>query len=195
MEEIQEKKADIRNLAMKQLEAMSAEKIQEKTRQIEERLFDFANFLEARIALLYINSPYEVDTGEILKKTISNRKILVLPLFSHFTGEAKLLKVDNLSTDLTETDPGRLSPDPARCKAVPIDCIDIAVIPGLAFDEKGGRLGPGDGYYDRLIPRLPATTRKVSLAFEEQIFPQIPMDSHDRHMDIIITEKRTIYKI
>jgi len=65
----------------------------------------------------------------------------------------------------------------------------------VALDEKGGRIGTGEGYYDRLIPKLPATTRKVALAFEEQILPQIPMESHDKHVDIIITQKRIIYKI
>jgi 5-formyltetrahydrofolate cyclo-ligase len=86
-------------------------------------------------------------------------------------------------------------PDASRCKIVPLERIDIAVIPGLAFDEKGGRIGSGKGYYDRLIPRLAITTRKVALTFEEQIVPQVPMDAHDKHVDIIITDKRIIYKI
>ena len=51
------------------------------------------------------------------------------------------------------------------------------------------------GIYDRFIPRLDITTRKVALAFECQIGPQIPMEPHDRYTDIIITEKRIIYKI
>ncbi len=82
-----------------------------------------------------------------------------------------------------------------RCKQVPIDRVDIAIIPSLALDEKGGRIGAGDGFYDRLIPKLPATTRKVAIALEEQIMPHIPMDSHDKHVDIIITDTRIIYKI
>ena len=53
----------------------------------------------------------------------------------------------------------------------------------------------GTGYYDRLVPRLDITTRKVALTFEEQIIPQAPMESHDKHVDIIITDKRIIYKI
>jgi 5-formyltetrahydrofolate cyclo-ligase len=76
-----------------------------------------------------------------------------------------------------------------------MDCLDIALIPAVALDEKGGRIGSGEGYYDRFIPKLPITTRKVALAFEEQILPQVPMESHDKHVDIIITEKRIIYKI
>ena len=62
-------------------------------------------------------------------------------------------------------------------------------------DEKGGRIGSGDGYYDRLIPKLPITTRKVSLALDGQILPQVPLETHDKYVDIIITEKRIIYKI
>ena len=90
---------------------------------------------------------------------------------------------------------GILEPNPSRCKSIPIDFIDIAVVPGIAFDEKGGRIGSGDGYYDRLIPKLPVTTRKVALSLESQVIQQIPMESNDKHVDIIITEERIIYKI
>ena len=100
-----------------------------------------------------------------------------------------------MDSDLKKGPGGIQEPNIDRCKTVPVDRVDIAVIPGIALDEKGGRLGSGDGYYDRLIPKLSPTTRKVALAFEEQIIPQVPMQSHDRHVDIIITEKRVIYKI
>jgi 5-formyltetrahydrofolate cyclo-ligase len=88
-----------------------------------------------------------------------------------------------------------MEPDSSKCKIVPIEFIDIAIIPGFAFDEKGGRIGSGDGLYDRLIPILPVTTRKVGLAYESQIVQHVPMESHDKHVDIIITENRIIYKI
>jgi len=120
---------------------------------------------------------------------------VVLPAFSAKNGGATLLKVDNPRTDLKPGPRGVAEPDPDRCKVVPIDRVDIAFVPGLAFDEKGGRIGPGDGCYDRLIPDLAITTRKVALAYECQLFPQIPMESHDRFVDIIITPERIIYKI
>jgi len=107
----------------------------------------------------------------------------------------KLFKVDNPDTDLMPGPRGILEPDSSRCNLVPIECIDIAIIPGVAFDEKGGRIGSGNGYYDRFIPKLSITTRKVALTFENQIIPQIQMESHDKYVDIIITEERIIYKI
>jgi 5-formyltetrahydrofolate cyclo-ligase len=105
------------------------------------------------------------------------------------------MKVDDLNHDLKSGPRGILEPDADRCKVVPIERIDIAIIPAVALDEKGGRIGSGDGYYDRLIPNLAITTRKVALALEEQIIPQVPIESHDKHVDIIITDKRIIYKI
>ena len=105
------------------------------------------------------------------------------------------MKVDTFDQDLKIGPRGVLEPDADRCKIVPMDKVDIAIIPGLAFDEKGGRIGTGKGYYDRLIPRLAITTRKVALTFEEQIVQQVPMESHDKYVDIIITDKRIIYKI
>ena len=145
--------------------------------------------------MLYMNTDYEVKTDKIIKKCFSYNKIVVLPVFDQEKPEMRLMKVDNLETDLISGPRGVLEPDSNRCKSVPLESIDIAIIPGIAFDEKGGRIGTGKGSYDILIPQLAITTRKVALALECQIVPQIPMESHDKHVDIIITEKRIIYKI
>jgi len=195
MEELRETKDDIRNNVAKALAALSNSEVDEKIKRIENRLFEFANFLESNIVLLYINSTSEVNSTEIINRCFGLNKIIVLPAFDTEKFEMTLMKVDNFDTDLTLGPRGILEPDPNKCNVVPIECIDIAIIPGAAFDEKGGRIGSGDGYYDRLIPKLSVTTRKVALTFECQIVPQVQMESHDRHVDIIITEKRIIYKI
>ncbi|MFC1857088.1 5-formyltetrahydrofolate cyclo-ligase [Thermodesulfobacteriota bacterium] len=195
MEDMKEKKREIRNNMAMQLNACSEGELQEKNREIEDRLFEFANFLEAKITLFYIDQGSQVATKNLIKKSYQYSKIVALPAFDTQTREMKLLKVDNLGKDLVPGSRGILEPNPDRCKLIPIDFIDIAIIPGVAFDEKGGRLGTGEGYYERLIPRLPITTRKVSLAFERQLVQQVPMESNDRFVDIIITEDRIIYKI
>lgn len=195
MEEIRATKAEIRNDIVKRLAALTESEVKAKIRQIENRVFEFANFLEANIVLLYINTAAEVNSQQIIKRCFDYNKIVILPAFETDTYKMKLMKVDNLDTDLKPGRRGILEPDENRCNVVPVECIDIAIIPGVAFDEKGGRIGSGEGYYDRLIPKLPITTRKVALAFENQIIRQIQMESHDKHVDIIITEKRIIYKI
>jgi len=195
MEEIQNTKHEIRNDMANAIDAFSKEEIEEKASRIEARLFEFANFLESHISLLYVNHGFEVNTRGILDRCLGYNKIVVLPAFNMDTYQMKLMKLDNLETDLKMGPRRILEPDPASCKIVPIERIDIAIIPGVALDEKGGRIGSGEGFYDRLIPKLPITTRKVSLAFESQIIQQVPMESHDKYVDIIITEKRIIYKI
>jgi len=195
MEEIGAAKIQIRESIAKIISALSESEIAEKTRAIEAKLFDFANFLEAKVALLYVNGDCEVRTDNIIKRSYGHGKIVVLPAFDPAKLEMKLMKVDNFEKELIPGPRGVAEPDASRCKIVPLERVDIAVIPGLAFDEKGGRIGSGKGYYDRLIPRLAITTRKVALTFEEQIVPQVPMESQDKHVDIIITDKRIIYKI
>lgn len=195
MEEIREAKLELRGKIEKRLDALPPDELDAKRREIETRLFDFANFLEARIVLLYVAEKNEVDTQDILRKAFDYGKIIVLPLLVGGKGKIRLLKVDDPKRDLVEGAGGRLEPNPQRCREVPMECIDIAIIPCIAVDEKGGRLGAGDGYYDRLMPLLPITTRKVALTLEEQIVAQIPAESHDKPVDIIITDKRTIYKI
>lgn len=195
MEEIQEKKHEIRTEITKLLTNMSDDVRNEKNQAIEDRLFDFANFLEANIALLYMNSENEVATRNIIKRTIEYNKIVVLPVFDMEKHRMDFMKIENLENRLKRGPRGVPEPITAKSKKVPIDSIDIAIVPGIAFDEKGARIGTGMGFYDRLIPNLPITTRKVALSFEDQLIQQVPMEHHDKHVDIIITDKRIIYKI
>jgi 5-formyltetrahydrofolate cyclo-ligase len=195
MEEIKEKKHALRKDMEKKIAVLSEDDFAKKNKAIEQRLFEFANFLEARIVLFYINLGCEVATISLIKKSYEYNKIVVIPVFNRTKNTYKLMKVDNIDTDMVEGPRKIKEPNPLKCKVVPIECIDIAIIPAIAMDEKGGRIGPGDGFYDRLIPELPVTTRKVGLAIENQVIPQIPMESHDKYVDIVITDERVIYKI
>ena len=195
MEEGQLSKQDIRDTILKKLNQMPADELARKYTQIETQLFEFANFLESRIVLLYLEKPGEVHSRNIVEQAYRFNKIVVLPAFDTATRAMRMLKLDDPKKDLKKGPRGIMEPDPKKCNEVPIECIDIAIIPGIAYDEKGGRIGSGEGYYDRLIPELAVTTRKVALSLEDQIVPMVPMESHDRYVDIIISEKRVIYKI
>ncbi len=195
MDEVRQKKQEIRDEIASFFETLPAEQIEAGTKIIESRLFEFANFLESKIVMLYVNDKNEVATENIINRAFEYSKIVALPVFDAAKSTIQLMKVDNPGKDLVVGPRGILEPNRKKCKPVPMDCIDIAIVPGIAMDEKGGRLGPGDGLYDRILPDLPMTTRKVGMVFEGQLVPMVPMESHDKHVDIIITEKRVIYKI
>ena len=195
MEDAQKTKAEIRNEMAAQIGKLSAAELKEKTKEIENRLFEFANFLESKIVLLYVSGANEVRSESVIRRAFDHNKIVVLPRANNGSKQISLYKIDEYPKAMQSGNSGKLEPNPDKCRKVPIDCIDIAIIPGVAFDEKGGRVGPGDGFYDRLIPHLPITTRKVALALDHQVLVQVPTESHDKQVDIIITEKRIIYKI
>jgi 5-formyltetrahydrofolate cyclo-ligase len=73
-----------------------------------------------------------------------------------------------------------------------IDDIDIVIVPGAGFDNKGNRLGYGAGYYDKLLSKSKKKISAIALAFEEQIAEKIPAEPHDIKVDIIITDNRLI---
>jgi len=195
MEDVKLKKQEIRDQVEDKLDALPKKEIMQKYGLIEDQLFDFANFREAETTLLYINHPHEVDTKSILKRCSESTKEIILPLFGAENNGTKLYKISDIEKDLKPGPNNILQPDPDRCKPVPIDAVDIAIIPGIAFDEKGGRLGIGSGRYDKIISKLPATARKVACATEDQMTQLVPMESHDKYVDIIITDQRIIYKI
>jgi 5-formyltetrahydrofolate cyclo-ligase len=71
---------------------------------------------------------------------------------------------------------------------VGVEELDLVVVPGVAFDRAGGRMGHGKGYYDKLLEHARPDTPLVALAFECQLFPEIPAEAHDVFMDKVVTE-------
>jgi 5-formyltetrahydrofolate cyclo-ligase len=196
MDEIKQKKEEIRLQIIEYLKQLPERKLKELNTDVINRLFGLANFFEASIVLLYIGHEYDPSYKLFIKKTVERGKIVTLPFFNKEMEELEFFKIDDLEKDLIQDDNGELKPDASRCKKVPADYLDIALIPGFAFDEKGGRLGAEECVYnDEIIPHLPMTVRKVSVCFEEQILPAIPMEANDKYVDIIVSNARVIYKI
>jgi len=176
--------------------SLSDEELEKKKQGVVKKLFDFANYLESKIAMLYYPmDELEFDIEIVFKESLKKGKVITFPYFKDKKDNIKFYKVDNLKQHLVKDDSGFMVPDIKKCREIPDEYIDIAVIPCLAFDEKGGRIASDNGEYDRLISMLPITTRKISLGFEEQMVSQIPMESRKKYVDMIITDERVIYKI
>jgi 5-formyltetrahydrofolate cyclo-ligase len=195
MDEIKNGKNNNLAVVAERLENLTKEELSEKYKTIEHKLFEFANFMEAHLAFLYTPVSSEIPTERIIKKALQIEKGLVLPVFTDAKNAINLYKISDYDKDLITSVNDILEPNIEKCKKISLDAVDIAIIPGLAFDDKGGRVGFGNNFYSKLITKLPETCRKVSLAYEEQIVDQIQMESRKYTVDIIITDKRVIYKI
>ncbi len=195
MNEIKHLKNSNLSIVAERLDKFTSEELAQKYETIEHKLFEFANFMESEMIFLYTPQSSEIPTEKIIQKALYIEKQLVLPVLTSTKNVINLYKILDFNKDLVINNNDILEPNIKKCKKIPLEEIDIAIIPGLAFDDKGGRIGFGNDYYRRLISKLPETCRKISLAYEEQVVDQIQMESRKYTVDIIITDKRVIYKI
>ena len=142
-----------------------------------EQLEALPQFKEADSVLLYWSMPSEVDTHSFLERWYG-RKRLYLP---RVAGEVLEIR-EYMPEDLQEGYRGIMEPS---SQATQVSEVDLAVVPGMAFDAKGNRLGRGGGFYDRLLPSL--TCPKVGVCRMEQLVDEVPVQEWDQKVDIVIT--------
>lgn len=178
MSEKQELRKAIRKLKreyrQEQLTTLSLEVI--------DRLWKEPHFAKAKTVMLYCALPDEVDTRELLDRCVEEGKKVLLP---KVTGDTTMeLRQYTGSADLAVGAFGIL--EPSGNTFTDFDTIEVAVIPGMAFDSSGNRLGRGKGYYDRFLSMLPARIYKIGVCFDFQKFKHIPADTTDIRMDLVI---------
>lgn len=167
----------------------SKEDNRKKSKEIKERLFELKEFREAETVLFYISYNGEVFTHDMILESFYKKNIIV-PVSN--PGDCTLT-LSHLKSweELGVGSYGILEPRVEKIRKMKVEAIDLILVPGVAFDKKGNRLGHGKGYYDRLLEKTNAT--KIGLAFEFQIVDKIPTDENDKPVDIIITEERVIH--
>ena len=181
-------KEELRKELMKIRNNLSESELLEKSKQIKKRLYEMKEFQQASAILFYVSYDNEVYTHEMIKECISEKNIVV-PVTDKQKRQLLLSKLRNWN-DLTIGSYDILEPKKEKLKKISIDDVDLVIVPGIGFDEKGSRLGHGKGYYDNLLNHSKAL--KIALAFEFQIVENIPTEKHDIPVDKIVTEKRII---
>ena len=183
-----EKKA-LRREMLARRRALSAEERTCASNRICARVRELPVVQNARTIMLYASTPEEIDLYPLMAELLAKGRRIVLP---EITGKG-LMEVRELPAmdALVSGAFGIASPDPARGSQIPPEEIDVIIVPGVAFDTGGGRLGCGGGYYDRFLPRAGRAVRLVP-AFDFQIVPDVPMGMQDARVDAILTQWRMI---
>jgi len=186
------KKALLRKRILSLRRSLSFREIWGKSDKVKERLFAFPVFCEAQVVLFYLSLKEEVQTQEMIKEALKLNKTVGIPLIK--LRERDILPVELLSynENLTVGPLGIPQPKDGGWRALSPDKIDLVIVPGVAFDERGNRIGFGMGFYDRFLKRTSSRTKTVALAFELQLVPIILSQPYDVPVDYIITEKRVI---
>jgi 5-formyltetrahydrofolate cyclo-ligase len=163
------------------------------SRRVWERVATLPCYQHARVVLGYVAFDHEVLTDGLMQQTMASGKQLVLPMVLGDRQDMALYVIEDLGCDVAPGYRGILEPQPQRTRAVAPETLELALIPGVAFDLRGGRLGFGTGFYDRLLSRLPQGIPTVGLAFDFQVIPRLPFQPHDILLEAIVTEQRIIW--
>ncbi|WP_374090271.1 5-formyltetrahydrofolate cyclo-ligase [Methylomicrobium lacus] len=158
------------------------------------RLIAQAAYQAAGTVLWYVGCKSEVQTLQALRLELEKPKHIVIPYCTHDEHGRRKLGLWHLES-LTELTPGTWNiPEPPKSrwgeagKEVSPSELDLVIVPGVAFDRSGGRLGNGAGYYDRLLAGIRKDTVLYGVCFESQLLDRVVMHAHDVPMDAVITE-------
>jgi 5-formyltetrahydrofolate cyclo-ligase len=185
-------KQTLKNEILGKRKALSNEELREKSRKIKENLFSLAEFKKARNIMFYVSFNSEVDTCGAIKEMLSEKeKTIAVPYVRKSCPEMQLSELKNFDWLEPKTF-GILEPKELYIKDFSPEKLDIVIVPGIAFDKKGYRIGYGHGYYDRFLKTLKSSVKKIGLAFEMQIVDKIPRKEYDVPVDAVVTEKRVL---
>ena len=156
---------------------------------VAERLESLPAWSLARTVALHASMGAEVETAEVARRALSAGKRIAWPRLA--ASGAAMEFAECAAIDLV-TSPTRSLEPPRSAPPLSLDAIDLVVVPGVAFDARGGRLGRGRGHYDATLARLPRGTFRVGLAFESQLVAAVPSEPHDERLDAVVTEARVL---
>ncbi|MFY9217874.1 MAG: 5-formyltetrahydrofolate cyclo-ligase [Tepidanaerobacteraceae bacterium] len=178
-------KSKLRKEILEQRLRLPLHDVEQKSEIIMSILFSTDAYKQAKVVMFYVDMRNEVMTKKAIMDTVAQGKRLVVPRVKKGYG---LLAIEIKSLD--ELEPGTFGVlEPPEREEIPLDEIDLVVVPGVVFDKNGYRIGYGGGFYDNFLPKLKTDAKKIAVAFEMQMIEQIPYEGHDVRMDKIITEK------
>ena len=180
-------KAELRKYYIDKRDRIGVKERAEKSRDIGRRLLKQDTFKNARTVGFYCAFSSEVDTREMMKAALDRGKKIFLPKINTKNKSMDFSEHNGDFAELACNFYGILEPQgPSQNSRT----LDLIVVPGVAFDKQGWRLGYGAGYYDRFLKQV--TARTIGVIFSEQLHSSLPVDKYDIPVDIVITDKNSL---
>ena len=184
---IQSDKNTIRSKIKYARQQLTEEFIRKNSDKIADKLFGSGAISKAEVIMSYFSFNNEVNTHGIIEKLMIMNKKVALPICRPDKPDLDISFISSIS-ELKPGGFGIMEPDPNKLCIVKPEQIDIVIVPGIAFDRLGNRIGHGKGYYDRLLSKLSHSQVKIGLCFDFQLFDELAYDSFDVPVDCVITE-------
>ncbi|MCC7349380.1 MAG: 5-formyltetrahydrofolate cyclo-ligase [Phycisphaerales bacterium] len=143
-------------------------------------------FHQAWVIMLFLSTSEEVDTAPLALRAWQAGKTVVVPKVSWDQRRILPVEINSLQTGLTVSGSGVR--EPLAGKPVPLEFIDLVIVPGLGFTEKGHRIGRGMGFYDRFLAQSDFLGLSCGLCFQEQVVEELPMLDHDMPLSMLVSD-------
>lgn len=184
---VRAEKAALRSELLQRLKQQPAEERRQQSQRIAEQVMRLQEFQRAKTILGYSALASEVDPAAILREALAQGKRVALPRVMAEEQRLAAYAIRDLQRDVEPGPHGVLQPALAQASRVPLDAMDLILVPGVGFDAAGRRLGRGRGYYDRLLHAVPVTTARVGLAFTCQMVECVPTTNNDVQVTRVIS--------
>ena len=196
MASFQDKKI-LRKEVLEKRNNLDFNKKEEMDKEILKKFYETQYYKKAKKIFIYISYSSEINTKEIINKALKDNKKIYIPRTEFKTRHMDAVEITSLD-NLVESTYGILEPSKEAPYIEPNE-LDLIVVPGVAFDRNGGRMGYGAGFYDRYFKKIKKENIKkivkLALAYELQIHDEVPMNDQDVPVDYIITENEFIYAL
>lgn len=189
---IHKKKKELRKKVQELRDAMDLEQRKALSARVADNLWSVPEFASAETILFFISFRSEVDTVPMIRRALGEGRVVCVPCTNASNKEMAACRIMDLEADLETGNYDILEPRKECLRPVPAEDIDVVLMPGVAFDLTGGRLGYGGGYYDRFLEKCDPRCALIAVAFEIQIIDRVPCADHDAHIHKVVTEARVI---
>ncbi|MFA5524416.1 MAG: 5-formyltetrahydrofolate cyclo-ligase [Tissierellales bacterium] len=185
-------KRTLRSEILNRRKVLSKKQVITKSSAISSQLFSTEQYKNSKYIMCYIDFRNEVRTEGIIKTALKEDKNIIIPISVVETKQLILSQLLDYDKELESGTYGILEPKKEFIRVVNPELVDLVIMPGVAFDRRGYRIGYGGGYYDRFLTRINDSVPKIALAFELQMVPYVRKGRYDLPVDYIITESEVI---
>ncbi len=188
--DVAETKKTMRARLRARLRAIPADELHARSGAACRRLCETARFADAEALMIFLPLTHEVDARPIAVRAWQEAKTVTVPLVSYDQRRMMPLAIRSLAEPMEADRYGVRTPIDGE--PIPPEMIDLVVVPGLAFDLEGRRIGRGGGFYDRFLAQPAFGGWSCGLALEEQIVERVPTAEHDVKLDLLVTDRRVV---
>jgi 5-formyltetrahydrofolate cyclo-ligase len=198
--DIAARKAALRAEVLARRDALDAGERREASARVMAAVMTMEAFGRAQRVMAYASFGSELDTSALCRAVLDQGKVLALPRVDRARDGLRVYAVRDLDRDLQANRWGIREPRPDACEELPPGSLDFILVPGVAFDAEGGRLGYGKAYYDRLLAgcmrpggrdagAAGTSPALVAGGFTVQVVDEVPVVPHDLRIPVIVTER------